>query len=196
MRLGKLLFALVLGMAALTAKAGTVVVTFDDVPSNSYNWMTGAYEGYAGADWTGKLMDAPGVAVSGSQYFWGGDGITAVFANPIVFLGTYYEIWGLQTSQRYFDLFLNGSTVYESPYYDDNSYLHNMTWLSSNYSGPVDKVVFYGFSDGIVIDNFTYRTVGKVAEPAGCALLMMGIALIWATRRNRIGRNANAGLPA
>ena len=178
----KSLAALCLAMLGSSAMAAEpIVVTFDDVPSDYHGWSLP--DGYGGAtDWRGYLRSNASVAVSGRNYVHGGR-IEVSFDKDINFVGAYYNSWGGASGGYSFELFSGGNLVFQGPA-DDGSDCCALKWVASTYQGAVDKVVFYGSSDGAVIDNFTY-TVAAVPEPESYAMLVAGLGMMGAIARRR-----------
>lgn len=170
------LLALALAGLGTVAQASTVV-TFDDLDDYEL------YPGYGGVvDWSSAgLHWSPDYAVSG-EYFAHGGTIDIGFVAPIVFEGTYYNSWGGAFDHSY-SLYYQGNLVYEGipTTGEGDGYLY---WIGSGYSGLVDRAVFYGSSDGAVIDNLTY-TMAPVPEPGSYAMLLLGLGVTGALARRQ-----------
>lgn len=132
------------------------------------------------ATWDGMQDHNNSYAVSGDTFLHGFP-IEVVFSAPVVFQGTYYNSWGGAHGGYTFDLYRNNNHVFRGP--ADTSPDDHMYWINSGYGGQVDRIVFYGSSDGAVIDNLTYTAA--VPEPESYALLLAGLGLVGAVARRR-----------
>ncbi|AMK76426.1 hypothetical protein A1342_12705 [Methylomonas methanica] len=167
------MFALSFGTIAPTF-ASQIVVTFEDIgPSTNYQIPEG-YGGISGWESTGQWSDYYGSSHSpalGDHFFHGWGGELSFDSAPVIFEGTYYNFWGSDREISY-SLYYQGQLVYNEAL-NPTSQPFDPYWLASGYSGLVDKIYFYGTSDGIVIDNLTYTTA-PVPLP-GAALLFGSI---------------------
>lgn len=177
MQIKQTLLTLALASLASIATAGTTVLTFDDLGDQYDHWNTSGLATWEG----GGLNYQPGYAVSG-DYIVHGQQIEVSFAAPVVFDGTYYNSWGGAHGGYTFNLYNNSNLVFQGPADTNND--SQMYWLSSGYAGQVNRIVFYGSSDGAVIDNLTYTTA-PVPEPESYALLLAGLGLMGAVLRRR-----------
>ncbi len=175
MQFKKKLLILALASAASMAQASTAttVLTFDglarDVQSSGL------------ATWNGDQWYWGNYAVSGDTYIHGGRQLEVVFSAPVLFHGSYYNSWGGTESGYTFDLYRNNNHVFRGP--ADDTSQSNLYWANSSYSGQVDRIVFYGSSDGAVIDNLTYTAA--VPEPESYALFLAGLGLLTGVARRR-----------
>lgn len=177
MRYKQPLTALLLASLTVVANAATVV-TFDDLIDYSY-----IPDGYGGAEtWNSTYLNhSPSYAVSG-EFIAHGPAIDVSFGSPIFFSGTYYNSWGGARGGNSYELYFKGNLVFSAVEMDNHS--DQLYWLDSGYSGAVDRVVFYGSSDGAVIDNFTY-SAAPVPEPETYGMLLAGLGLVGAMARRR-----------
>lgn len=177
MQLKRFMAALALGCGVSAATAGTTTLTFDDALDDGVMFVE-----YGGASWSAYLKTDYG---SGSNRYLHGPDIEAIFHSPIVFVATDYSSWGGSHTGRAYDLYMNGMLVYEGQ--SDQGY--EMTWghLASGYGGAVDRIVFYGSSDGAVIDNFTFSA--PVPEPETYALFLAGFGLMGTIARRKSARS-------
>ena len=180
MRYVKPLTALLLASLAIVANAATVV-TFDDLID--YGTIP---DGYGGAKtWnSANLNYSPSYAISG-DFIAHSSAIDVSFASPIFFSGTYYNSWGGARGGNSHELYFKGNLVFSAAEMANSS--GQLYWLDSGYSGAVDRVVFYGSSDGAVIDNFTY-SAAPVPEPETYGMLLAGLGLLGALARRRASR--------
>jgi len=172
----KTLLALALAGLGTLAQASTVL-TFDDLENAEL------YPGYGGVeDWSSVGLNwSPEYAISG-EYFLHARNIDLSFTAPIVFEGTYYNSWGGNFDHSY-SLYYQGNLVYEGIPTTSEGDGH-LYWIGSGYSGLVDRAVFYGSSDGAVIDNFTY-TMAPVPEPGSYAMFLLGLGVTGALARRQ-----------
>ena len=75
-----------------------------------------------------------------------------------------------------YELFYKGSLVF-TEYVDSESQPYEMYWLKSGYSGAVDAIDFYSYSDGYAMDNLTY-SLAPVPEPSSIAMMLAGLLLV------------------
>ena len=177
MRYKKPLTALLLASLTIMANAATVV-TFDDLID--YGTIP---DGYGGAEtWNSTYLNhSPGYAISG-EFIAHGPEIDVSFTTPIFFSGTYYNSWGGARGGNSYELYFKGNLVFSAAEMENPS--NQLYWLDSGYAGAVDRVVFYGSSDGAVIDNFTY-SAAPVPEPETYGMLLAGLGLLGALTRRR-----------
>ncbi len=176
-------FALYIGAIAPTY-ASPIVVTFEDIGPDTNYQMPDGYGGISGWEAAGQWSDYYGTdrnPALGDHFFhgWGGE---LSFDAPVIFEGTYYNFWGSDREISY-SLYYQGQLVY-SQALDPASQPFEPYWLASGYAGLVDKIFFYGTSDGIVIDNLTYSPV--VVPLPGAAWLFGGGVAMLAKRRSRL----------
>ncbi|ANE57077.1 hypothetical protein [Methylomonas sp. DH-1] len=175
-------FAALLAGAA-PAQASQIVLTFEDIGPGGQ--LGDSYGGISGWDSFGRLADYPfGRDLGLGDYQvhgWGGE--LSFEQGPVVFAGTYYQFWGTN-SQVSYELYYQGQLVYSAPL-DPFNQPSGLYWLASDYAGLVDKIFFYGTSDGIVIDNLTYSPAA-VPLPGAAWLFGGGLAglLGYGRRRN------------
>lgn len=84
-----------------------------------------------------------------------------------------------------FELWRNGALVHTSASLPDapSTTPYGPTFLSSGYTGPVDKVVVSGVQGYYAMDDFSFSAVSSVPEPASNALILLGLGLVIAGRR-------------
>jgi hypothetical protein len=167
------------------ASAGVTVVTFDDLTGSGQ-----LADGYGGITWNGdwSYYDAPQgqyTPASGAERIFnspngGGDYVqddAFNFTHPVVFKGAYFS--GYDITDVTFLLYDGGTLVGTSSSLAPSA---TPTFLSSGYSGLVDKVVvndsgYEGLFDYYVMDNVTFQT-GGIPEPATWAMTLLGVAMI------------------
>lgn len=168
------------------------VLTFDDL-SGYYPAVPATYDGF---NFTGWYVDSTcsGTSATGACSVYpyqpeslptsifsltNANSISSVADKPFVFEGAYFTGFSGVTEQ--FDLYLGGSLVGTSSSLTLNG-SETPAFLSSGYSGKVDKVVVASNSiDRAVMDNFTY--VSSVPEPATLPLILGGLTGIVLLRR-------------
>lgn len=165
------------------AHASQVVVTFEDIGPSAGGQIYNGYGGISGWESVGNLhdyADAHDPALGDYQFHgWGGE--LSFDQAPVVFEGTYYNLWG-GNSQISYSLYYQGQLVYNAPLDPYNQPLNNY-WLASGYSGLVDKIYFYGSSDGFVIDDLTYSTAAPMPLPGAAWVFGSGLLGILLQKR-------------
>lgn len=157
------------------AQASQVVVTFEDIGPDTNYQMPDGYGGISGWESSGQWSDYYGTdhdPALGEHFFHGWGGELSFDDAPVVFEGTYYTFWGTDQEISY-SLYYQGELVYNEAL-DPTNQPFQPYWLASGYSGLIDKIYFYGTSDGIVIDNLTYSTT--VPLPGAAWLFAGGLA--------------------
>ena len=166
--------------------AAPVVVTFDDLqgqavvpsPYGGINWM-GNWDYYGWDQDPFNPQSPPNRIYTNYQVF--SDGFheaTFEFNSPAVFNGAY--IAGGIYPGVYFNLYLGGTLVATSSTLTQDS---TPTFLSSGYSGLVDKVGVVGYTGFYVMDNVTYDAA--VPEPASLLLIGIGLGVVGLASRRR-----------
>lgn len=155
------------------------VLTFEDIPCG--NNTVGVYDG---VDFGNVWMcyndpQAPYNAASGTNRVYSIAGQSAEFTfAPTGFAGAYFA----GNYDVSFSLYNAGSLVGTS---ETLALSGTPTFLSSGYSGPVDRVVVNGTNDFYVMDDVTFNAT-TTPEPSAIALLGTGIVgLVPVVRRRR-----------
>lgn len=176
----------VLLSGASAVHASQVVVTFENIDPSTGGQISDGYGGISGWESVGNLHDYPDAhdPLLGNYQFHGWGGELSFDNAPVVFEGTYYNLWGGDSLISY-SLYYQDQLVYSAPR-DPNYQPIDSYWLASGYSGLVDKIYFYGSSDGFVIDNLTYSTTAAVPIPG--AIWLFGSGLVGLMLRSRQSR--------
>jgi hypothetical protein len=185
-RVRLLLFALLTGLTAANARAGLVVLDFED----SVGVISLVPSPYGGIDWLGNwysytLPQDPYNAHSGvARLLTFGTGAAETlfdFQTPVLFDGAWIAGQGVEAPGVNFNLYLGGSLVGTSSTLIQSA---TPTFLASGYAGLVDRVGFYGELGRYVMDDVTYRTA---PEPSAAVplLVAIGLGLRHARRRGR-----------
>lgn len=161
----------------VSAQAAQTIVDFEGIPS----WGTiedFVYGGISGWNNAGSLSNHSGLTppVLGENYFssFPSGGELHFDLAPVIFEGMYYKSLFDSNSQVIYDLYYQNQLVYSAPF-DPVNEPQDIYWLASGYSGLVDKIYFYGTSDGVIIDNLTYSTT-TVPVPGAIWLFGSGLA--------------------
>jgi hypothetical protein len=170
---------------AFASTASATVLTFDDITADDF---VGAH--YGGLDWSagdwfafGGVQD-PYTAHSGdvrvTSGFGDADDATAIgLGGGRTFQGAWFA--GANYATVTFQLYEQGALVATSATLDPSS---TSTWLSSGYTGLVDKVVVSSpYQGSFVMDDFTFSAA--VPEPASTTLLFAGLLALGALARRR-----------
>lgn len=175
-----------MALAGPAAASTQTVITFDDV-----NWDVDAQsipDGYGGvASWG---FAQPRLYYDGEQNQFGANYPfgSIRFSSPVSFVGMDVNFYyGPSLIGRY-SLFYQGNEVFSKVYTDlallpEPSPITGLIWLSSDYSGPVDRVDFSSY-EGVMIDNFTYAAA-PVPEPGSVAMVLAGLGLVGGLARRR-----------
>lgn len=165
-------------LCSVNANAARTVVDFEGIPS--WGTIEGfVYGGMSGWNQAGQLRDYSifqnPLPDMGNQYFsaYPSGGELHFDSAPVIFEGMYYQFVGFD-SQISYDLYYHDQLVYSAPLVPENQ-LDDIYWLASGYSGLVDKIYFYGTSDGVVIDNLTYSTAAPVPLPGAVWVFLSGL---------------------
>lgn len=171
--------SLSLGICATTSAAQTVVDFEDFYSGNSQ----GSYKGVTGWGSMGSTSTSGDGTGSGDYYFHGFGG-TLTFDNaPVVFDGMLYNIWAGSGIVPTYDLYYKDQRVFAGSV-DAATQPFGLYWLASGYSGRVDRIDFYGTSDGFAVDNFTY-SAAPVPEPESWLMLLAGLGALAGYSRRR-----------
>jgi hypothetical protein len=190
-----LLAALAFLGAAGRARAGVVVVNFDDLSGSGV-----VSNGYGGINWSGHwdyygFAQPPYNAQSGPNrvYTDNGTGLGGVagentfsFLSPAVFQGAYFA--GYSFAAVNFNLYYHNVLVGTSTSLAPSS---TPTFLASGYSGLVDMVGVYSLdNDYYVMDNVTYLQPERAGAPEPASLTLLGVGAVagalgcaWGRRR-------------
>ena len=129
-----------------------------------------------GWDSIGSVSDS-GYGTGIGNFYFHGFGGTLTFDNaPVVFDGMAYNIWAGSGTVPTYDLFYKNQRVFDGSV-DAGTQPFGLYWVTSGYSGPVDRIDFYGTSDGFAVDNFTYSTA-PVPEPETWLMLLAGLGVL------------------
>lgn len=168
-------------LLSLTTPAfADTLVTFEDVqvkyeesPLYGTALLDNGYGGISGWSAIGKVYGyADGYNQDiGANLFYGSDGELTFDKAPVVFKGTYYKSYTADPMLTSIELFYQGVSVHSIL---DPRASGGLVWLSSGYSGLVDKIIIRGGIEGYAIDNLTYDTVIAVPEPSSTALWLLG----------------------
>ena len=157
-----------------SASADTKVLDFEHWPSSD-SAADISSAGGTPLSWWG--------AVSGDKVLRGRNELQISFTAPVIFNSAYYSPWG-GVHDHSFRLFNGETLVYEGQATDPDSD-GLMYMVRSSYTGTVDRIVFYGSSDGTVIDDFSYTTLAAVPEPQSGALMLAGLGLLGLVARRK-----------
>ncbi len=195
----KTLLALALAGLGTMAQASTVVtfddLVFDDLEADSSPTPPPGYGGVV--DWSYSFVGIDGggdpslsnmAPQDDSPIGTGPGSLTINFIAPVIFEGVDYHPFG-GINEHSYHLYYQGGLVFEGePTVGDGL---SEYWLSSGYSGFVDRIVFHGaaFTDwevasGVQIDNLTY-TMAPVPEPGSYAMLLLGLGVTGALARRQ-----------
>lgn len=179
-------------LAAADANAARTVVDFEGIPSwgTIEDFVYGGMSGWNHAGGLGQYSTNSNPQPDmGDQYFsaYPSGGELSFDLAPVIFEGMYYKS-RFSDSQASYDLYYQNQLVYRAPLIDPENQPADIYWLASGYSGLVDKIYFYGSSDGNIVDNLTYSTAAPVPLPGAVWLFGSALAgLMLRVRRSRIG---------
>ncbi len=175
-----------MALAGPAAASTQTVITFDDVnwgtDPNGASYKT-APSGYGGVEtWSGGDL-------WGNHYY--GIMISMEFAAPVSFVGADAAFYGGGNPDywRGYSLFYQGNEVFSEIYSSTNPEPERdmdtgLGWVSSGYSGAVDRIEFFGMHEGVSIDNVTYAAA-PVPEPGSVAMVLAGLGLVGGLARRR-----------
>lgn len=166
----------------------STVLTFEDVtveyqtsPLYGTADLADGYGGMTGWSNIGQVWGTPaGSGINeaiGNQWFYGSTGELVFNQAPVVFEGTYYKSYAANPDSPITSIELYYQDKLVRSILDPRASSGSLVWLSSGYSGLVDKVLIRGGGEGFAIDNFTY-SVAAVPEPNNMALLFAGLAIV------------------
>jgi len=184
----KTLFLSFILAASFTSSAEAVTLTFDDV---SIGELADGYGGISGWSQIGSVYQSWGEGL-GENLFYGSMGEIRFDNGPVVFEGSYYKAYAIDTNNPVtsFSLFYQGELVHTI--LDPLAPLQ-LEWVASGYSGLVDKIYIRGGGEGFAIDNFKYSQASTVVpEPATPLLLLAGLGTLTLTRRKKTRMNRSA----
>lgn len=159
------------------AQAASTVLTFDDIA-----WLADGYGDITGWEGLGSLrFDDP----PGNTLFHGGIG-GLEFSAPVRLSGLEFLSWTAEGLGG-FQLYFQGVEIFE---YRDLTNGASPVWVDLSMTGPVDRIAFFGSSDGFLLDNLTYSFQTPVPEAQTSTLLAAGLGLIgfmtWRRRRHQV----------
>lgn len=171
--LQNLLFVMLLVLGSTSVQATQTVVTFEDAPVSG---LPDGYSGISGWEQLGYVEDTAWGTGIDQKYFHGWAGALTFDSQPVIFEGMFYNLWAGSGQVKSYDLFYKGSLVYTG-YVDGDSQPRGLYWLKSGYSGEIDSIGFYAYSDGYALDNLTY-SLSPVPEPSSIAMMLAGVLLV------------------
>jgi hypothetical protein len=175
-----------------TTQAAQTVATFEDIDTVSTTsplYATGnvedGYNGISGWDSIGQAweyLDGTDNGAIGVRSFYGSTGELSFDNAPVVFEGTYYKAYSVDTENTLasIELYYQGLLVHSI--FDDPNASMGMAWVASGYSGLVDAIYIRGGGEGFSIDNLTYSTAA-VPEPETYAMFLAGLGLVGFLKR-------------
>ncbi|MDD5113119.1 MAG: hypothetical protein PHC94_03810 [Methylobacter sp.] len=172
-------------LSAANANAATTVVDFEGITSEN---LIDGYGGLSGWEGIGGFVGPSfgGVGL-GENVFYGLQGELRFNNGPVIFHGSHYQAYAFDPQSPFttLSLFYQNQLVHQTAYHSLST--GTLEWLSSGYSGLVDKIYIYGGGEGFGIDNLTY-SAAPVPVPGAVWLFGSGLAgLMLRTRRHRIG---------
>jgi hypothetical protein len=175
-----LLVALALSAAAPIASAD--VLTFEDLSGNGVP-VPANYGGFSWSSWMqfSNPLD-PYTPHSGTRRIYSADNANSIVsATGFVLDGAYFS--GFSDATVYFQLYNSSSTLlWTSASLNPTS---TPTFLSSGYSGLVEKVVVHSTGPTrFVMDDFTFHTAA-IPEPETYVMLLAGLGLLGFAARRR-----------
>jgi len=183
---------LALLLAASFSLANATVVTFDDlgqgaIPSNyaGFNWDSNAFT-YANATYNGNYGNTISFPSASNALYngFGGSLFTISSAQLFDFNGAYFNGWANNNSVASFTAtsltlsgFNNGFLVGQI---DATISASSFDWVGGNIKGIDTLVISQNNGSGHwwLMDNFTVNQTANVPEPAGIALLGLGLACL------------------
>jgi len=179
--------SLLLFSAALfaSAQASQTVVDFEGITSENLIDGYGGLSGWQGIG--GFVGPSFGGAGLGENVFYGLQGELRFDNGPVIFHGSHYQAYAFDPQSPFttLSLFYQNQLVHQTPYNLLNT--GTLEWLSSGYSGLVDKIYIYGGGEGFGIDNLTY-SAAPVPVPGAVWLFGSGLTgLMLRTRQRKIG---------
>ena len=168
-----LLLVILIALGCTSVQATQTKVTFEDALVSG---LPDGFGGISGWEQLGNVADTAWGTGIGQKYFHGRAGALTFDSKPVIFEGMFYNLWVGSGQVKSYDLFYKGSLVYTG-YVDGDSQPSELYWLKSGYSGAVDSISFYSYSDGYALDNLTY-SLAPVPEPSSVAMMLAGVMLI------------------
>ena len=178
----RILLATVATALLTTAPAHATVITFEDLPGTPY--FVSLPANYAGISWAANFWayadpQDPYTPHSGTvRVATNGDNpgdSSFDFGSDVVFEGAWFA-GEPGYSPIGFLLYNNGTLVHTSSTLPANNI---PTFLSSGYSGLVDRVVLIGTDGFYVMDDVTFQAAAaSIPEPETYAMLLAGLGVL------------------
>lgn len=191
---------LALLLAVSFSQANATVVTFDDLSAGSipsgyagFNWDSNAFA-YDNSTYNGGYGNTITFPSASNALYngFGGSQFTISSAQLFNFNGAYFNGWASNNGVASFTAtsltlsgFNNGSLVGQI---NANISASSFDWVGGNINGIDTLVISQNNGDGHwwLMDNFTVNQRSNVPEPAGIALLGLGLACLGLSRRRKI----------
>ncbi|QPK62859.1 hypothetical protein IVG45_18830 [Methylomonas sp. LL1] len=180
-------------LCSVNANASRTIVDFEGITSQG---LVDGYGGISGWNEAAAMLNTYSIYQNpqpdmGDAYLAFGfmSGELRFDSAPVIFEGMYYQFVGFDKQVSY-DLYYHDQLVYSAPLVPENQ-PDDIYWLASGYSGLIDKIYFYGTSDGVVIDNLTYSTAAPVPLPGAVWVFASGLLGLLLQNRRHSSRSMN-----